>query len=1184
MAGEGCAADAPTGSVERQQSMTRHREFGLYASRLRHHPAEQSNATHAPASDFPGVGDEAEEEEHEEYQEYHQYDQGYDPDPLPISQASRDSSRGPVQNSTSNSNDYYLYDRPIRPRQHALPPSNTLASVASCETDNSYDDFDDAFGAPSPERRPAAGPRDTDRFTSKWDASSGRAPQLPPLPISPISPRWDSLAHNRAFIYDPPALADGPTAVTADSPIAPTSPTSPTFRSFPILSSPSPRPLAQEYDTPLAEFAPLHKQHALPPSPMTTPQNFSTKMFRPDSRQASEGSVENFSRPRKPSIRSNYQDVSAPPSRPRTATITENDSHPDSTNTISSVPPSLNAWSRSRGLSVSSNKSSSTFASINNSLSQRPSNDHLRNVRNGPSNATSSPAMTTPSSAASVPPPSFRFPRHHDQPPPPWLADDELRSSFRSQLTASSAQGTLFTANGTERSSVLTKTSSITSSSLNGYYFGPNGIGGAGSATDEGLSVEDVMGMYEKGFDDSGMEDNDRDLGHDEDTKEIDMDHGYHGYSVSRPGTPKSDFERQGSRVLEAMADPLPMPARPFAPGAGDEPHVLRDSGAFFRNSGLPSSLPKEIGLSLAEEAMKADKRKEEKEKSRIIESVSADEEENGKVKHDSAKSLDNDNGERYDDDPSRLDDNRGHYRDISDRTTTPSLELSQPLQASPEPTVAPNLSPSPPPPSQTPLPAGSLEEEEIPGSRDRYGFKKQNQYITREQYDAWDATYSEYLARRRKKWTAYLKDSGLMTDHPSRFPPASAKTKRFIRKGIPPDWRGAAWFYYAGGPAILAKHPGVYDDLVRRADRGEVKEVCKEDIERDLYRTFPDNIKFRRRGGPFPHAAGSERSSAVNTSATHSRSDSTQSVDSALQPAESEPRIIQSLRRVLYAFAIYNPRIGYCQSLNFLAGLLLLFVDSEEQAFWLLNVITRVYLPGTHEMSLEGSKIDISVLMAELRTCIPSVWAKISEEGGSGANGHKRVIAARKHSRRDRAAAAAAAADRLPPITLALTAWFMSCFIGTLPIESTLRVWDVFFYEGSRTLFRVALAVFKIGESEIRAVSDPMEMFGVVQSLPRRLLDANALMDCCFRRRSGFGHLTTEAVEEKRAERREKERRERERAMRGPEEVSLGGKAALTGAGDLAAGESKTGDTVRRKGTLFGRKKERERPRLADA
>ena len=83
--------------------------------------------------------------------------------------------------------------------------------------------------------------------------------------------------------------------------------------------------------------------------------------------------------------------------------------------------------------------------------------------------------------------------------------------------------------------------------------------------------------------------------------------------------------------------------------------------------------------------------------------------------------------------------------------------------------------------------------------------------------------------------------------------------------------------------------------------------------------------------------------------------------------------------------------------------------------------------------------------------------------------------------------------------------------------------MWDVFFYEGSKTLFRIALAIFKTGENEIKAVSDPMEMFGVVQGIPRKMIDANALMEACFKRRNGFGHLSQDQIDVRRQERRAK-------------------------------------------------------------
>lgn len=327
---------------------------------------------------------------------------------------------------------------------------------------------------------------------------------------------------------------------------------------------------------------------------------------------------------------------------------------------------------------------------------------------------------------------------------------------------------------------------------------------------------------------------------------------------------------------------------------------------------------------------------------------------------------------------------------------------------------------------------------------RDQYGFFKASRYITATQHDAWNGAYSAEQARRTKKWFTYMREQGCTTYQPEQFPDRSPKTLRYVRKGIPPAWRGAAWFYYSGGSRLLKENPGTYEFLLSKTLDLDVNDA--ESIERDLHRTFPDNVHFK--------------------------------ADRPVSSGTDTP-LLSSLRRVLQAFAIHRPQIGYCQSLNFIAGLLLLFLP-EEKAFWMLHIITTNYLPGTHEISLEGANVDLWVLMLALKESSPTIWAKIGVGDEDGSSIHT---------------------ARLPPVSLCTTSWFMSMFIGTLPIESVLRVWDTVFYEGSKALFRIALAIFKMGEQRIKDVNDSMELFQIVQAFPRGILDIGALMNLACRR-----------------------------------------------------------------------------------
>lgn len=366
--------------------------------------------------------------------------------------------------------------------------------------------------------------------------------------------------------------------------------------------------------------------------------------------------------------------------------------------------------------------------------------------------------------------------------------------------------------------------------------------------------------------------------------------------------------------------------------------------------------------------------------------------------------------------------------------------------------------------------------------THDQYGFRKATREVTIETYDAWWAGYSNDQKHRLARWKEHMKAEGFHTVDPKCFPEPSTTMRRFVQKGIPPAWRGNAWFFYAGGHGYLDRYPGRYQDLLTQAEEGKLSTLDRDSIERDLHRTFPDNIHYK----PDQEAPNT----SPNPNDPFNR---------------EETRILSALRRVLSAFAIDHPKIGYCQSLNFLAGMLLLFLP-EERAFWLLHIIATDILPGTHETSLEGANVDLWVLMLAIRSGLPSVWSKVgampSETNPAGAPEFWEPNSI-----------------RLPPISLCTTSWFMSLFIGTLPTETVLRVWDLIFYDGPKTLFRTALAIFKAGEAEIKAIQDSMEIFQVVQQLPRRMISSNDLVKSVTAK--GKTYITSAWLKKQRATRR---------------------------------------------------------------
>ncbi|KAG0203736.1 hypothetical protein BGX28_004084 [Mortierella sp. GBA30] len=355
-------------------------------------------------------------------------------------------------------------------------------------------------------------------------------------------------------------------------------------------------------------------------------------------------------------------------------------------------------------------------------------------------------------------------------------------------------------------------------------------------------------------------------------------------------------------------------------------------------------------------------------------------------------------------------------------------------------------------------VPVEKTDDDHV--ERDQYGFKKESQWLSHTDFVIFETYYIPIMERRRQKWAIFMNDSH------GELPPRSAKLKRYIRKGIPPALRGEAWFHYSGAEDKCKANPGLFKRLLAQAKAKGAANEHAEVIERDLHRTFPENINFK--------------------------SQITQQQDGGSQLSTENVAAIQSLRRVLLAFSLHCPTIGYCQSLNYIAGMLLLFMN-EEQSFWTLSVIIQNFLPeGMYDVTMEGANIDQAVLMTLVMERLPAIWAKFS-------NGATSVEMDE--------------GPGLPTVTLVTSHWFLTLFINILPVESILRVWDCFFYEGRKILFRMALTILRLHEAEISKIDDPLEVFQVVQNIPKRLIDCHKLMEACFKRMGSFD-LTTKDID----------------------------------------------------------------------
>uniref|UniRef100_A0A8C5TQJ7 TBC1 domain family member 2 n=1 Tax=Malurus cyaneus samueli TaxID=2593467 RepID=A0A8C5TQJ7_9PASS len=178
--------------------------------------------------------------------------------------------------------------------------------------------------------------------------------------------------------------------------------------------------------------------------------------------------------------------------------------------------------------------------------------------------------------------------------------------------------------------------------------------------------------------------------------------------------------------------------------------------------------------------------------------------------------------------------------------------------------------------------------------------------------------------------------------------------------------------------------------------------------------------------------------------------------------------QLIPKLRRVLLAFSWHNPAIGYCQGLNRLAAVALLVLEDEESAFWcLVHIVENLMPEDYYSDTLITSQVDQRVFKDFLSEKLPRLTTHFEQY---------RI-----------------------DVSLITFNWFLVAFVDSLISDILLRVWDAFLYEGTKVIFRYALAIFKYNEEEILRIHDSVEIYQYLRFFTRMIMDGRKLMNIAF-------------------------------------------------------------------------------------
>ncbi|KAK6590665.1 TBC domain-containing [Cryptosporidium xiaoi] len=145
-----------------------------------------------------------------------------------------------------------------------------------------------------------------------------------------------------------------------------------------------------------------------------------------------------------------------------------------------------------------------------------------------------------------------------------------------------------------------------------------------------------------------------------------------------------------------------------------------------------------------------------------------------------------------------------------------------------------------------------------------------------------------------------------------------------------------------------------------------------------------------------------------------------------------------ECLYRVLNAIANHIPEVGYCQGMNFIAALLLMVSDfDQERSFYTFIIILEAYgLSGFYKDNFPLLSKYIQAFNTLFQTNIPKLWKHFQDEG------------------------------IFDPVYL--HPWFLTMFVSTLPLKTVVILWDYLLANGLHSLITIAIALLKIVESTL--------------------------------------------------------------------------------------------------------------------
>lgn len=167
-------------------------------------------------------------------------------------------------------------------------------------------------------------------------------------------------------------------------------------------------------------------------------------------------------------------------------------------------------------------------------------------------------------------------------------------------------------------------------------------------------------------------------------------------------------------------------------------------------------------------------------------------------------------------------------------------------------------------------------------------------------------------------------------------------------------------------------------------------------------------------------------------------------------------------------AYAQYNKKVGYVQGMAFIVGLFLTYLE-EDTSFWLLHSLMEKYgMESFYTKNFPELIVSFYKFYRLMKKCVPRIY---------------------NHLLRHR--------NQICPSMFA-TQWFLSLFTVNFKFEVVVRIFDIFFCEGVKVIYRFGLTILKIYEGDILEATSLEEIFDIFKRAYENI-NINDFFSKCF-------------------------------------------------------------------------------------